>query len=238
MNNVTILIPTYNRGNLIEDTIESCFNQTYKDFCILIYDDGSTDNTHHIIDSISKKYGSIKYIRGDKNNGIGYARQELMNNFKTEYGIWLDSDDLMDAKRIEKCVNYMDSHKDVDIVYSNIRKFSEDGPIDDIKINIDLYSKNNFDSLKNNTCCATAFFRYKIKEFKFETSMRHSAEDVLWLWKLICNDVKVGHISESLYLYRWHENRTGVQKRSLPKEIYQKEQRILHEKIKEYRDNV
>ena len=236
-NKVTILIPTFNRGYLIKETIDSCFNQTFKNFCILIYDDGSTDNTLSIVKELSSKYKNIKYIKSDENMGIGHARQTLMNNLKTEFGVWLDSDDLMDITRLEKCVNYMDSNKDVDILYSNISKFSDEKTIGNIEINIDLYTKDSFDSLKSNTACATAFFRYSVKQFKFENGMRYSAEDVLWLWKLICNNVKIGHIPEPLYLYRWHGDRTGVQKRHLPEEVYKREQAILHEKIKEYKDN-
>jgi len=237
MNRVTILIPAFNRGYLITETINSCFKQTFTDFSIIIYDDGSTDDTEDVVRKLIKKHSRISYIKSDVNMGIGHARQVLLNNLKTEYGVWLDSDDLMDSRRLEKCVEYMDSNTDVDILYSNIEKFTNNKSNGVIEIDISKYTKEDFKSLKNNTACATAFFRNKIKEFTFESEMRHSAEDVLWLWKLLCNNVKIGHIPELLYLYRWHADRTGIKKRLLPEEEYIKEQNILIAKIKEYQNN-
>lgn len=235
---LTILIPTYNRGNLIEKTIESCFLQTYKDFNILIYDDASTDNTQDVISTLSKKYpNQIICVKGNENMGIGYARNFLIKALNTELGMWLDSDDLMAADRAEKCISYLDKNIDVEIVYSNIQWFTEAEEIklrDHIKINVNTYDKNIWTSLKFNTACATGFFRNSLQKYTFEESLKLGGEDVLWIWKLLQNNVKIGHINESLYLYRDHQLRIGKQKRheSL-QSLKVKEDAILAEKIKE-----
>lgn len=235
---LTILIPTYNRGDLIRKTIESCFLQTYKDFNILIYDDASSDNTTGIITDLKRKYpNKITYIKGDTNKGIGHARNVLMQKLNTELGMWLDSDDLMVHDRIEKCVSYLDKNPDIEIVYSNIQWFTEDKEItlkDHIEINVNKYDKNSWKSLKFNTACATGFFRSSLKKYKFEDSLRLGGEDVLWIWQLLQHDVKIGHIDESLYLYRNHQLRIGKQKRhESMKDLKAKEDAILAEKIKE-----
>lgn len=239
---LTILIPTYNRGHVIEKTIKNCFLQTYKDFKILIYDDGSSDNTDDVIRNLINKYqNKIQYIKGDSNKGIGHARNVLMSKFNTEFGMWLDSDDLMAHDRIEKCISYLENNSDIDIVYSNIRWFtSNNNKIklkDDIKIDVNKYDKNNWKSLKFNTTCATGFFKNKISKFKFESSLKLGGEDVLWLWRLLQNNVKIGHINEPLYLYRNHENRIGNQKRKDSMKILKKaEDLILSDKIKEFQN--
>lgn len=239
---LTILIPTYNRGNLIEKTIESCFLQTYKDFNILIYDDASTDNTQDVIFTLSKKYPNlITYIQGDKNIGIGHARNILINELNTELGMWLDSDDLMKPDRIEKCIHYLDENPDIEIVYSNIQWFTESEEIklrDHIKIDVNIYDKNIWTSLKFNTACATGFFRNSLQKYTFEESLKLGGEDVLWIWKLLQNNVKIGHINESLYLYRDHQLRIGRQKRHKSmKDLKVKEDVILAKKIKEIQND-
>lgn len=238
---LTILIPTYNRGALIGKTIENCFLQTYKDFKILIYDDASVDNTSHVISSLDKKYPNrITYIKGDKNMGIGHARNFLMKELNTEFGMWLDSDDLMAFDRIEKCMFYLNENPDVEIVYSNIQWFTEDEKIklrDHITIDVNTYDKTMWDSLKFNTACATGFFRNSLCKYTFEESLTLGGEDVLWIWKLLQHNVKIGHINESLYLYRDHQIRIGKQKRhESMRDLKIKEEAVLAEKIKEIQD--
>jgi len=239
---LTILIPTYNRGNLIEQTVSNCFNQSYRDFKIIIYDDASNDNTSAMVRKIINERGKdlIQYYKGDRNRGIGYARNMLLKFLDTEFGMWLDSDDLMTKDRIEKCISYMDKNPDKEIVYSNIQWFTEDKEIrlkDHIKINIEKYTKDNWRSLTYNTACATGFFRNSLKNFKFEESLRLGGEDVLWIWQLLQKDVKIGHIDESLYLYRSHRERIGRLKRDPSLQlIKEREEAILSRKINEIKN--
>ena len=235
---LTILIPTYNRGDLIKQTIENCFLQTFKDFNILIYDDASSDNTLRVIDNIKTRYPDrITYIKGSINKGIGYARNFLLGQLDTELGMWLDSDDLMQPDRIEKCISYLDKNPEIEIAYSNIQWFTESGEIilrKHITIDVNAYDKNSWNSLKFNTACATGFFRSSLKKYKFEISLRLGGEDVLWIWQLLQNDVKIGHINKSLYLYRNHGDRIGKHKKHASmKSLKEKEDAILAEKIKE-----
>lgn len=235
---LTILIPTYNRGYLIKSTIENCYSQSYKNFNILIYDDGSDDNTSDIIKNLKLKYSNITYVNGRKNMGIGYARNFLLSNMNTEFGMWLDSDDLMKDDRIEKCISYMDKNPQVKIVYSNIQWFNSiNGEINlknNICIDVNKYDKNSWQSLKYNTACATGFFRESLKKFKFEESLRLGGEDVLWVWDLLQHNIKIGHINESLYFYRNHKNRIGREKRENGNiEMKAIEDSILAEKIKQ-----
>jgi glycosyltransferase involved in cell wall biosynthesis len=240
---VTILIPTYNRGHLIGKTIEDCFKQTVVDFKIVIYDDASTDNTNEIVNVYIKKYGKevIQYYKGGINKGIGHARNVLLKLLDTEFGIWLDSDDLMSKYRIEKCISYMNENQEIDIIYSDIRWFSEGKKIslgNHINIDVTRYNKNDWSSLKFNTACATGFFKSSLSKFKFEESLKLGGEDVLWIWLLLQNDIKIGHIDEYLYLYRNHTERIGKQKRQESmKELKEKEDAILALKIKEIQND-
>ena len=242
MKKVTVLIPTFNRGNLLAKTIRNCFSQTYKNFGILIYDDGSTDNTSSVVKHLQQKHPNrIEYIRGKANNGIGYSRHMLLKNLTTEFGVWLDSDDYMKVNRLQKCVDYLQAHPSVDIVFSYLKRFHEENagvftPMgNDITINVTTYDKTNYGSLHSNTACATAFFRKCVQEHEV-VPLRYGSEDVLWLWKLLNSNIKVGQISESLYFYRSHNQRLGIQKKNLNKEDKIPEESIIHQKIIEYRN--
>lgn len=88
----SIIIPTYNRGHLLLKTIESVLTQEYKDFEVLIVDDGSTDNTEEIVRTVSDK--RVTYFK--KENGErGAARNFGFGKSKGVYVNFFDSDDLM-----------------------------------------------------------------------------------------------------------------------------------------------
>lgn len=102
---VSILIPTYNREKLIGKSLESILNQTHKNLEIIIYDDGSTDGTNDVIKSYNDD--RIKHIISGKNRGVQKARNALLNEVKTKYSAWHDSDDISNYWRIEKQLKFM-----------------------------------------------------------------------------------------------------------------------------------
>lgn len=90
----SIIIPTYNRADLITDTVQSILNQKYLDFEIIIIDDGSTDNTKEIIENIFSGSNKIRYFY-QTNAERGAARNNGFKNANGKYVIFFDSDDLM-----------------------------------------------------------------------------------------------------------------------------------------------
>jgi glycosyltransferase involved in cell wall biosynthesis len=86
----SVIIPTYNRVNLVVETIESVLNQTFKDFEVIVVDDGSTDNT---IDVLKKFDSKIKTI-SQANGGLEKAYNHGAEIAQGEYLAFLDSDDL------------------------------------------------------------------------------------------------------------------------------------------------
>lgn len=88
----SIIIPTYNRANFINKTIQSALNQTYLNFEVIIVDDGSTDNTEEVVLSI--KDDRIKYFKKE-NAERGAARNFGARNAMGDYITFLDSDDIM-----------------------------------------------------------------------------------------------------------------------------------------------
>ena len=96
---VSVVIPTYNRRNFIQQAIESVLNQTYKDYEIIIVDDASTDGT---TDWLTTTYPDIKVISLTKNCGAPRARNEGIRAAKGDIVAFLDSDDQWLPNYLEK----------------------------------------------------------------------------------------------------------------------------------------
>lgn len=102
----SIVIPTYNRGYLIEHTINSILKSKNKDFEIIIVDDGSTDNTEHVV----KKFLDTNiFYYGKKNEERGAARNYGTRLARGKYINFFDSDDLMYANHFSEAFKFINS---------------------------------------------------------------------------------------------------------------------------------
>lgn len=97
---ISVVIPTYNRANLVGRAIQSVLNQTYQDFEIIVIDDASTDDTDKIMILVNDK--RIKYIKNKKNIGGSESRNIGIKNAKGKYIAFLDSDDEWMPTKLEK----------------------------------------------------------------------------------------------------------------------------------------
>ena len=95
---VSVVIPSFNMGNLLPDAIESVFNQTYKDYEIIVVDDGSQDDTKERVDKYRAR--GVKYIY-QKNSGVASARNVGIFQSKGQYVAFLDADDLWLPDKLE-----------------------------------------------------------------------------------------------------------------------------------------
>ena len=100
---ISVIIPTYNRGNIISNSIKIVLNQTYKNFEIIVIDDGSTDNTKEEINKIGDD--KIRYIKLERNYGGSIARNIGIKNSKGQYISFQDSDDIFYPNKMEKQIN-------------------------------------------------------------------------------------------------------------------------------------
>ena len=99
---ISVIIPTYNRGNLIENTIKGVIDQTYTDWELLIVDDGSTDNTKEIVGEFIKNDKRIKYFYEENSGCPSVPRNLGIEKASGEYVAFLDSDDEWFPTKLEK----------------------------------------------------------------------------------------------------------------------------------------
>lgn len=97
---ISVIVPVYNVRNYLKRCIDSIQGQTYKDFEILLIDDGSTDGSESICDMYANEYKNIRVIH-QKNQGLSAARNTGLNHMQGEYVTFIDSDDFVEVDYLE-----------------------------------------------------------------------------------------------------------------------------------------
>jgi glycosyltransferase involved in cell wall biosynthesis len=123
---VSVVIPTYNRAQLIAESIKSVLDQTFTDFELIVVDDGSTDNTREVVDSFQDS--RIRYICLE-NRGAAAARNNGIQASSGEYVAFLDSDDVLLKKALESGVQVLDRHPEVAFSCGQIYRMDEKGRV-------------------------------------------------------------------------------------------------------------
>lgn len=115
---LTVIIPVFNTDKYLERCLESVINQSYKNLEIIIINDGSTDNSHSIIDRYCGN-NNITYIPLKKNCGLGNARNIGLDNATGEYVAFVDSDDWVDSNFYYTLIKYIEKYS-LDIAVAGI----------------------------------------------------------------------------------------------------------------------
>lgn len=102
---VSIVMPSWNTGSFIAESIQSVINQTYGNWELLLVDDNSTDNTDEVVDSFHDK--RIRYFKNKKNYGAAITRNKALREAKGEWIAFLDSDDLWEPEKLEHQIAFM-----------------------------------------------------------------------------------------------------------------------------------
>jgi glycosyltransferase involved in cell wall biosynthesis len=114
---VSVILPVYNRKYILERTLNSLIRQTFKDYELIIVDDGSTDKVEEIIFSYLEKYQNFKYI-SHSNRGVALSRNAGILISQGTYITFIDSDDEYKTEHLEKMVNFMQSNPYTDFIHS------------------------------------------------------------------------------------------------------------------------
>lgn len=116
-NKISIIVPAYNSEKTIERCINSILHQTYRNFELIVVDDGSSDKTPQMVDDYAVMDARIKVIH-KSNGGVSSARNVGLENATGEYITFCDSDDLLLEYALENYVKSFESNELVDAVFS------------------------------------------------------------------------------------------------------------------------
>lgn len=197
MPEVSVVIPAYNAEKYIAEAIDSVLAQSFSDYEIIAVDDGSTDRTAAII----KSYPEVKYVF-QEHTGISAARNRAINDAGGRYIAFLDADDLWKKDKLEKQVTYLNEHRDIMVLYSRFRNFTD---IDEKDLSLRQQETLKIEDIDHLT---TALVR---KEFfntvgLFSTGLEY-AEDTEWTLRVKLKYQKESEtLEDCLYLRRIHDS--------------------------------
>jgi len=230
---VSVVIPCFNDGEYIEETLRSLQTQTIQNFEVIIVDDASTDTTtQQILDQLS--FPNLTVIRLEKNSGPAVARNKAIAQAKGDYILPLDADDTIEPTYLEKAQTILKNHPNVGIVYCEADFFGAKSG----KWELPPYSFPEV--LVANMIFATGMYRKEDweKVGGYNENMRQGNEDYDFWLSLLELGRKVYQIPEILFHYRIKERSRTTQLRSdANKEIDTYEQ-IFHNHQKLYLDNI
>ena len=103
---VSIIMPSFNTGKYIVETIESVLEQTYKNWELIIVDDCSSDETDEIVSHFLADK-RIRYLKNEKNKGAAFSRNKALREANGKWIAFLDSDDVWMPEKLEKQLLFM-----------------------------------------------------------------------------------------------------------------------------------
>ena len=223
---VSVIMPTYNCGKFIEETINTVINQTYKNWELVIVDDCSKDNTQEIVEKLKLKDSRIKYFKFEENQGAAMARTKAMKMAKGDYMAFLDSDDLWEKEKIEKQLKFMKDNN-YNFTCTAYKQIDEQGN-DKNKI-IKAKEKVNYNRLLLDCPVGNSTVMYNVGNLgKFEVpNIRKRNDDALWL-QILKKEKYIYGIPEVLMKYRIRQNSISSNKIDLIKYHWQLYRKIEH----------
>ena len=201
MRKLTVAIPVFNNEKFIKSAIDSILRQTFKDFTLLIIDDGSTDNTVKIIKQYTDK--RIKLIQHSSNKGRPEARNTALDAADSEYFAWMDGDDISHPYRLEKQLDFLENNKHISICGAAIKCFQHRSDIVRFPCSPQqITAASLFYSPIANPTAMMRLIDIRNNELHYDTKLKRSQDFAFWVdafWKY---NLKGFNLREELLYYR------------------------------------
>ena len=232
---ISVLMPVYNSQLYLKEAIESVLAQTYKNFELLIINDGSTDRSEEIIRSFKDE--RIVYIKNEKNLGLVSALNIGLKKSIGKFIARMDADDISLPQRFEKQINFLNTHSEVAVISTKLLIIDESGK--EVGFwNDDFDCTSQKDILLNMpkiNCIGhpTVMMRSEaVKKFGYNKKFKNSEDWALWL-TLLSNNFVIDKIDEVLLKYRVHETGTIVNanKENVNKRIIRFKRKYILDKL-------
>ncbi len=197
---VSVITPVYNVEKYLDRTLQSVFDQTYKDIEIVLVDDQSRDRSAEIIEKYQKAHPEIVYYLQPKNMGAGYARNKALELARGQYVAFLDADDIWKPTKIEKQIKLL-KKRHGSFCYTAIEMI--DGEDKVIKGKRNVKTEIDYKFLLSNTMIPTSgvLIDRTIKG-DFRMHLRRGGQDYATWLKLLRDGTKAYGINEALVGYR------------------------------------
>lgn len=200
---VTVVMPTFNRLELLKESLASILNQTFTDYEVLVIDDCSTDGTQEYLREMSRKDARIIYVRNKKHLHYNYGLRLGCKLAKGEYIARMDDDDISLPERFDRQVKFLDGNPEITVVGTFFKALNDN----DYKMWVD--------NSKPEYCAIDAFYRCPLchptimmrKAFLLDHHIGYDekalfAEDLMLWVDIILAGGKIANIPEVLLKYR------------------------------------
>ncbi|QWD76386.1 glycosyltransferase [Polynucleobacter sp. MWH-UH24A] len=204
---VSVIMPAFNSEKYIAQAIESILAQTYTNFELLIFDDGSSDQTRAVI----HRYVDPRIIKvlSDQNRGVVFARNKMIDMAKGQYIALMDADDIADPMRFEKQVLTLEAQA-CDVCGS--AQWVLDDATKEIKKSKDKFSDSDLRSLLAVYCtlCNSAVMARAelFKRYRYDTTILTSEDYYLWV-QIAAAGYRFLNLPERLVTYRQYPAQTS-----------------------------
>ena len=207
MYKISVLIGIYNCGPTLETALDSLYEQTYKDFKIILCEDGSSDNTYEVAAEYAERHDNIVLIRNDRNMGLNYTLNRCLEYADTEYCARMDGDDISLPTRFEKELRFLENHLEFAVVSSPMIHFDENG---DFYIGTAVEYPEKGDFVKGTPIChAPCMVRTvalkKVGGYSDDVFLRRVEDYHLW-FKMYAAGYRAYNLQEPLYKMRDDRN--------------------------------
>ena len=252
---VSFILPIYNVEKYLSECVESILVQTYRDFEILLVDDGSPDNCPALCDEWAKKDSRIKALH-KPNGGLSDARNYGLEHAQGDYVIFVDSDDFWVNKDcLQRLMNVVNAHPECDFIgfncsyyYSDTKTFNKwvaydeslSKPTDKDTVLRSLVASGTFPM----SACLKILKRKSLSEINLNFIKGLLSEDIPWFIDLLEGTKKCMFINDYIYAYRQGvvgsiSNSFSVRNfnsilRIIDNELQKLEGRTFNEKTKDY----
>ena len=209
---VSVLMPCYNVEQYVEESLKSILEQTYRNIEVIAINDCSTDNTGVILEQLAKEDNRIQIVNNEKNLKLIKTLNKGITLCNGEYIARMDSDDIALPTRIEKEVQFLESHKDHDIVSTLFYAFRSENPNKKSLHLNPIYDEElrGYMLFKSGICHPAVMIRKRVFTelgLNFEAEYLHVEDYALWSEAIY--KTKLANINEPLLLYRVHKNQVS-----------------------------
>ncbi len=215
MAQISIVLITYNRRNLLPKMISAVKAQTYEDYEVILINNGSTDGTVELCEEYANEDSRVKLINIDKNNGAAPARNVGLSHISGKYAIMVDDDDYMAPDMLEHLYNMAEKYQ-ADIAITGCVDEYSDGEIVPRYVYDEQYVWNDEKGLREflkrekfHTAPATKLFKSTLFEGK-QWTVGTRVDDIHFIYKLFVDaKVVVAQGKPMYHFYKHGSNMTG-----------------------------
>ncbi len=207
---ISVLLPVYNGEKYLREAIDSVLNQTFREFELIILNDGSTDNTEIIIKSYTDE--RIRYYKLE-HQGLPTILNFGLREAKYNVIARMDADDICDLSRLEKQLKFLQNNPSIDLVGANVILFQEQTN-QKAKINLPEYNEHIKEQLPRKCCIAhpTIMFRKQIVTSIGGYNVKSLVED--WeLYLRLIDKISFYNLQDYLLFLRKHNNNLSYNKK-------------------------